>query len=77
MQFKHTARSKDWRKVESRKYPRGTRVSWKDKHTKEIRFGIVLYRYVTFNRGFINPATAILDSNGKVCTTQATLKKEV
>jgi hypothetical protein len=86
IELQHKARNEDWKKVKSRKYPLGTWVTWKDKHwtrSKQLHdakvqkryFGVVLYRYNTYNKGWLNPATAILCTDGKIRTTQATLER--
>lgn len=69
----HKVRNAEWYKVNSWKYKLGMWVSWIDWHSHKKCFGVVLYRYNTVNKGWLNPATAILRMDGKVVTTQARL----
>lgn len=86
IELQHKARNEYWEKVRSKKYPLGMWVTWKDKHwtwssdqlgerVQKRFFGVVLYRYNTYNKGWLNPATAILCTDGKIRTTQATLER--
>ena len=70
---KHVARNKDWRFIDSRLYPPGTKVKWEK--SGKLFEGVVLYRYATRNQQWENGACAILCSDGKVRTSQKQLLK--